>query len=78
MTSWTYYLVALSALRLAALGSTTALNLAPAVNLGKVVAAIFMASPGHYAVSCGAPRPQRASAGLMGLTGKLLSFDIRR
>ena len=33
---------------------------------------------GHYAVSCGAPRPQRASAGLMGLTGKLLSFDIRR
>src|SRR5690606_34427247 len=38
-------LPALSALRLAALGSTTALNFAPATNFGTVVAGIFRAAP---------------------------------
>ena len=31
-----------------------------------------------YAISCGTPQPQRACAGVMGLTGKLLNFDIGR
>jgi len=39
------YLVALSALRFAAFGSTAALNLAPATNFGTVVAGIFRAAP---------------------------------
>ena len=43
-TSGTYF-PALSALRLAALGSTTALNLAPATNFGTVLAGIFSAAP---------------------------------
>lgn len=39
------YLPAFSALRFAALGSTTALNLAPATKRGTVVAGIFSAAP---------------------------------
>ena len=39
------YLPAFSALRLAAFGSTTALNLAPATKRGTVVAGIFSAAP---------------------------------
>ncbi|MNL40936.1 hypothetical protein D3C87_1633170 [compost metagenome] len=39
------YFAALSALRFAALGSTTALNLAPATNFGTVLAGIFSAAP---------------------------------
>ena len=39
------YFPALSALRLAALGSTTALNFAPATNFGTVLAGILSAAP---------------------------------
>src|SRR5690606_30966005 len=39
------YLPAFSARRLAALGSTASLNLAPATNLGSVVAGILILSP---------------------------------
>ena len=42
---WLDYLPAFSALRLAALGSTTALNLAPGTNFGTVDAGIFRVAP---------------------------------
>lgn len=47
---------ALSALRLAALGSTTALNLAPRTNLGTVLAGIFSAAPVDGFLPVRAPR----------------------
>lgn len=42
---WRAYLPAFSALRLATLGSTTALNFAPATNLGTMAAGILRAAP---------------------------------